>query len=65
LATLVALYVLFPAITDGLGLHGAQAFFHPASTTPVWFGAVMAWAEAVAVLALAVTRLALGEKSEA
>jgi hypothetical protein len=65
LATLVALYVLFPAILDGLGLHGAQMLFHPAMTTPMWLGSAVAWAEAVAVLALAVTRLALGDKAEA
>jgi hypothetical protein len=65
LATLVALYVLIPAIIGGLGLPGAAAFFHPASTTPVWLGTVIAWAEAVGMMALAITRLALGEKSEA
>jgi hypothetical protein len=63
LATLVALYVLFPAILDGLGLHGAQMLFHPATTTPMWLGSAVAWAEAVAVLALAITRLALGDKA--
>jgi hypothetical protein len=65
LATLLALYVLFPAIIGGLGLPGAMAFFRPALTTPVWLGGVIGWVEAAAVLALAITRLALGEKSEA
>jgi hypothetical protein len=65
LATLVALYVLFPSILDGLGLHSAQMFFRPATTSPVWLGSSIAWAEAIAVLALAITRLALGEKAKA
>lgn len=65
LATLAALYILFPAIFDGVGLHGAQMFFRPSLTTPAWLGSVIAWIEAVAVLALAITRLAIGEKSEA
>ena len=64
LTTLAAIYVLFPAIIGGLGLPGAVAFFRPALTTPDWFGVVIAWAEAAAVLGLAITRLALSEKSQ-
>lgn len=65
LATLAALYVLFPAILGGLGLPGAVAFFRPALTAPVWLGSAVAWGEALVILALAITRLALGEKSQA
>jgi hypothetical protein len=65
LATLVALYVLFPAILSGLGLPGVVAFFRPALTSPAWLGSVIAWAEAVVVMGVAIARLTLGEKSEA
>jgi hypothetical protein len=64
LATLVALYALLPAILYGLGLHGTMAFFHPVPTDPVWLGTLFVWIEALAVLTLAVGRLALGEKTE-
>jgi hypothetical protein len=65
LVTLAALYVLLPAIVDGLGLHSTDAFFHPAITKPAWLALVFAWAEALVAVVLAFSRVALGGKSAA
>ncbi|HEY5338065.1 MAG TPA: hypothetical protein VIJ85_07685 [Rhizomicrobium sp.] len=65
LVTLLALYELVPAILGGLGLKGVLPFFDPLPTSPVWLGPAVIWAEAVAVTATAMTRLAVSEKSSA
>lgn len=61
--TLFALYVLAPAILNGLDLKGALVFFYPQQTEMFWFGSAVAWAEALVAVVLAVGRIALGEKS--
>jgi hypothetical protein len=61
--TLLALYVLAPAILNGLDLKGALVFFYPQQTAAFWFSPAIAWAEAIAVTVLAIGRIALGEKS--
>ena len=58
---LFALYVLIPAILNGLGFSGTLAFFYPKPTISSWLAPAFAWAEAVAVVALATGRIALTE----
>lgn len=65
LAVLLSLYVLIPAILHGMGLAAAQPLFYPTPSTPIWLGAVAAWAEAVAVVVITAGRLALGERTAA
>jgi hypothetical protein len=60
---LVALYVLIPAILDGVGLRGVLAFFYPHLTQPLWLGPAVVWGEAIVAIIAATGRLALGEKS--
>lgn len=62
LMALLALYALLPAIANSLGVTNAMPFFFPKPSDPVWFGPVVAWAEALVVTTLAITRVALGEK---
>lgn len=61
---LIALYVLVPYILHGMGLDSGLAYLYPRPTTPLWLGPVVVWAEAIAVVATAVGRIALGERSE-
>jgi hypothetical protein len=61
---LIALYVLVPYILHGMGLDAGLAYLYPRPTTPLWLGPVVVWAEAIAVVAAAVGRIALGERSE-
>jgi hypothetical protein len=63
--TLFALYVLAPAIADGLELKQALVVFYPQLSTPVWLSPAVAWAEAIVVVSLAVGRLAIGAKRAA
>ena len=63
--TLLALYVLAPAIADGLGLKQALVVFYPQASTPVWLSPAVAWAEAIAVAGLTIGRLASGAKQAA
>jgi hypothetical protein len=63
--TLFALYVLAPAIADGLELKQALVVFYPQLSTPVWLSPAVAWAEAIVVVSLAVGRLAVGTRRAA
>ncbi len=62
LGILLAAYVLAPAIVNGLGWKAMLILFYPQTTAPVWLGAAVAWAQAIAVAALASGRLALSER---
>ena len=62
LVSIFSLYVLIPAILEGVGLKGALPFFYPTPSTPVWLGSAVVWGEAAAALALAMSRVALAEK---
>jgi len=61
LVLLFALYVLVPAILNGLHANGLMYLFFPQLPAPTWLGAGVAWAEGLAVAVLALTRLALVE----
>lgn len=63
LLALFALYVLIPAILNGLGLGAALVFFYPKPTAPVWLAPAFAWTEAIAFVVLALGRIALAERS--
>ena len=63
--TLFALYLLIPAILNGLGLGSALVFFYPKPTAPVWLAPAFAWAEAVVLVVLALGRVALSDKRAA
>lgn len=58
---LFALYVLGPVIVRSLGAHDALVLFHPMETGPLWLSPLVAWAEAVAVMVLAVSRFSLAK----
>jgi hypothetical protein len=62
LVILLALYVLVPAILDGLHANALLYLFFPQLAEPTWLGAALAWAEGVVVAGLALTRLALVER---
>ncbi len=62
LVVLLALYVLIPAIMNGLGMTGLQFIFFPKETSPLWLTAAAPWAEAVAVWAIAAGRLSLADR---
>jgi hypothetical protein len=64
-AVLFALYALIPAILRGLGLEEVLAFFLPMPTNPFWMGPLVVWAEAIAITALALGRVALSDKTAA
>jgi hypothetical protein len=59
IATLFALYVLLPAIINGLKFDAADVFFFPRASDPVWLSPALAWSEAVLAAAFAVGSLAL------
>lgn len=61
LLALFALYVLAPAIVNGLDLKGALGFFYPQPGNAAWLGAAIAWAEAVLVALLAASRVAIAQ----
>lgn len=65
LGILFALYVLAPAIVKGLGLDGLLMAFYPQLTAPIWLGAAVAWAEGIALAALALGRIALAKPASA
>jgi hypothetical protein len=62
---LIALYVLIPAILRGLHMDGALGYFLPLPTTIAWAGAGAAWVQAVVVVILASTRLAIADAPHA
>lgn len=62
LGILFALYVLAPAIINGLGIKNLLMLFYPFPTSPVWMGPVVAWAEGVAMAVLAFGQIALSRK---
>jgi hypothetical protein len=62
LAILFALYVLAPAILNGLHAYGALFLFYPQLPQPTLAGVVAAWIEGLAIAGLALTRLALTER---
>jgi hypothetical protein len=62
IVALIALYVLIPAIFDGVGLKAALPFFYPKPSNPIWMGPVIVWGEAIVAVIAAVSRVALGEK---
>lgn len=59
LGILFALYVLAPAILNGLDLKTLLMLFYPQTTAPLWIGPVAAWAEGIAVWSFAAGRVAL------
>jgi len=63
--TLFALYVLAPAIADGLGVKQALVLFYPQPWIPAWESPAIAWAQAIIVVVLVVSRLASGAKRAA
>ena len=62
IVTLIALYVLIPAILDGLGVKAALPLFYPTPSNPVWLGPAVVWGEAFAAVIAAISRVALAEK---
>jgi hypothetical protein len=62
LLVLFALYVLAPAIVNGLDVKGALVFFYPQPGNAAWLGGAIAWAEALFVALLAAGRVAIGEQ---
>lgn len=62
---LFALYLLIPAILNGLGLGASLVFFYPKPTAPVWLAPAFAWAEAAVIVTLALGRIALSDKGAA
>jgi hypothetical protein len=63
--TLFALYVLAPAIANGLGLNQTLVVFYPQPSTPIWLSPAVAWAEAIAMASLTIGRLAIGARRAA
>jgi hypothetical protein len=61
--TLIAIYALVPSILHGLDQDAALDLFYVRPTDPVWIAPAIAWGEALVVAALAIGRIALGEKS--
>jgi hypothetical protein len=62
IVSLFALYVLIPAILDGIGLKTALPFFYPMPSAPIWLGPAVVWGEALVAAGLAVSRVALGDR---
>ena len=62
LVVLFSLYVLTPAILAGLGLKQTIVLFYPQSSGALWPSPAIAWAEAVILVSLVVSRLAAGTK---
>jgi hypothetical protein len=65
LVTLAALYLLVPAILDGLHLKALLPFLYPRPSAPLWLGPVVVWTEAIAVAVFALRRLALTDRPQA
>ncbi|MBS0274163.1 MAG: hypothetical protein JSR55_07110 [Proteobacteria bacterium] len=65
IVTLIGLYVLIPAILDGIGGKAALPFFYPTPSNPVWMGPAIVWGEAVIAVVVAVSRVVLSEKRAA
>jgi hypothetical protein len=65
LAVLFSLYVLIPAILNGMGAQGALPFFYPLPSNPAWLVTAAGWAEAIAVIVLTAGRLAISDKPAA
>jgi hypothetical protein len=63
--TLFALYVLAPAIANGLGLNQTLVVFYPQPSAPIWLSPAVAWAEAIAMASLTIGRLAIGARRAA
>ncbi len=59
LGVLFALYVLAPAIANGLGLTAILTIFYPQDATPLWIAPLIAWAEGLAAATFAISRIAL------
>jgi hypothetical protein len=59
LGILFALYILAPAIVNGLGLKNLLMLFYPQITAPLWMGPLVAWAEGIVVASFAFGRIAL------
>jgi hypothetical protein len=59
LGILVALYVLAPAIVNGLGLENLLMLFYPKPGAPLWMGPLVAWAEGLTMAALALSRASI------
>jgi hypothetical protein len=62
IVSLFALYVLIPAILEGVGLKGMLPFFYPTPSNPVWLGPAVVWVEASIALGLAASRITLSGK---
>lgn len=60
--TLFTVYILVPSILSGLGLYGPLVVFYPRPVDPMWLATIIAWAEAVILVAAAMGRIALSEK---
>jgi hypothetical protein len=62
LGILLALYVLAPAIVNGLGFKNLLMVFYPFPVSPVWMAPVVAWAEGIAMAVFAFAQIALSRK---
>jgi hypothetical protein len=62
LCILILLYALLPSIFAGLHFETGRALFMPRPTEPIWFSPLAAWAEAVLAWAIAVANIALPEE---
>ena len=62
LAILFALYVLAPAILDGLGAKGLLFLFFPQPDNPTFLGAAVAWVQGAGLALATIGRLALTER---
>ena len=65
IVALIALYVLIPAILDGVGGKAALPFFYPTPSSPILMGPLIVWGEAIIAVIAAVSRVALAEKRNA
>jgi len=64
IAILFALYVLLPAIVNGLNYGSALVLFFPQASAPVWLSPAIAWGEAILAVAFAVSRVALSDRKQ-
>jgi hypothetical protein len=58
---LIALYLLLPAIFAGFKLMSLFFVFYPVASSPIWLGPLVAWAQGLAVAALAMARVSLAD----
>jgi len=65
LGVLLALYVFAPAILNGLGLKSLLAVFYPQPDEASLLGPAIAWAEGIAVAAVAIGRIGLAKPAPA